>query len=665
MKAKAGSGKTKYLINEAIKGGKQFLFLFSYVRDCEAFSDVYPDVEINRQFGASENRSYNVFTKITVSTFNSYGINAYGSGVEQEIRDIEKYGIIVVDEVDLLCESVRGTQEAFCRLFRGERKNIIGLTATPDKSYDSIIERDFSLKIVELEKKEEEYHCKIVKLVDKEGRNVSVLRNTRLKELIDYFRVLGDYDRAHILLFLNNGEFTKDDRIDNCIFSEGNEDISRKKLLKPKGIRIDIKSKGKKVEITQSSNIGSRLYSIELEDFKRHFNVYIGEFNPDVSEQHFRRVRSHKTTSNNPDYMFITMWITEKIIENHRRKVDYYNRVVKGLDKLVNLPENSREKIKEKLEIEILGNSLAVNRLKHTLREQNKIKVDEELVLQSRDEPMRPRYYEDVLENDKIIVKVGKCELEFKMYIRRFMLENKSVVKEEVYKRVGLDIKTSQKAINDLYKRCELEVSKEIEKKREEFDGDENMLRKYYNRIERVMKDDNYWVRKILKGEDKAVMKFRMKIELKPKFMRDSKTVFRILLLNMSMNSPCYDFKPYMAAILGHCLKNSRLLDLKEGEEISVYDMVKELEKVEFLPEILGYQGKKSGSQRAVSLFKLIDKMEEKGRVRIKGKDVKQTMTYKILFLINIMVLLNFIRYKEQRYRVSLGTCFPILSQSI
>ena len=229
-------------------------------------------------------------------TFSAYYANKkYGNGNKEKIKEIEEKGIVVIDEVDLLSEEVKGAKEAFNMLFKERKRlNVIGLSATPDKVYGKIEEKGVRLKVMELESESMEYHCKMIKLVNKSNKSVGFVGKKRVKEIIEHIKV--KYENGwHMLLFYNNGEFTKDISIDNCVFSDNNENIDRKKLLKSKGVDIFVKSKDKKIEITQCSNVGSRLYSVNLEGFIGHTNVYIGEYNPDVPEQHFRRVREHSS----------------------------------------------------------------------------------------------------------------------------------------------------------------------------------------------------------------------------------------------------------------------------------------------------------------------------------------------------------------------------------
>lgn len=115
-------------------------------------------------------------------------------------------------------------------------------------------------------------------------------------------------------MFMDNGEITKQPYITNCIFSEENENIDSNKLLRNVGHEIKVKSQDKGIEITQCSIVGSRTYSLNLEAFNNHTNVYIGEYNSDVPEQHFRRLRSHETTEDNPDLMLITYKKSNKIL---------------------------------------------------------------------------------------------------------------------------------------------------------------------------------------------------------------------------------------------------------------------------------------------------------------------------------------------------------------
>lgn len=112
---------------------------------------------------------------------------------------------------------------------------------------------------------EKEHHLKILKLKGKTGNMIGLIGPNRAKEIVNILKSKLPYKEGHVLKFLNNGELTKQPYIDNCIFSEGNENISYKKLLKGEGANVKIKSKNKGIEITQCSGVGARTYSLKLE----------------------------------------------------------------------------------------------------------------------------------------------------------------------------------------------------------------------------------------------------------------------------------------------------------------------------------------------------------------------------------------------------------------
>lgn len=128
-------------------------------------------------------------------------------------------------------------------------------------------------------------------------------------------------------MFLNNGLISKEPYIDNCIFSSSNENIDRDKLLKVKGHTIKVISKGEGIEVTQSSDVGSRTYSLKLKGFDNHTNVYVGRFNSDVMDQHFKRLRSHVTTKDNPNLIFNSVLIKDEEVQKSENKVTMYLRI--------------------------------------------------------------------------------------------------------------------------------------------------------------------------------------------------------------------------------------------------------------------------------------------------------------------------------------------------
>lgn len=187
---------------------------------------------------------------------------------------------------------------------------------------------DGKLKMYEVGKNSmDDHHIKILRVKGISGSMIGFMGLERMRELIEILKSKLPYKKGHVLLFGGGGEITKQPFIQNCIFSEGNENIDHTKLLKSVGYEIIVKSKDEGLEITQCSIVGSRTYSLKLEGFDNHTNVYIGEYNSDVPKQHFRRLRTHKTTKSNPDYMFITHHISEKLLNKYKRKLAILKKV--------------------------------------------------------------------------------------------------------------------------------------------------------------------------------------------------------------------------------------------------------------------------------------------------------------------------------------------------
>lgn len=120
---------------------------------------------------------------------------------------------------------------------------------------------------------------------------------------------------------------------------------------------------------------------MKLEGFDKHTNVYIGEYNSDEPEQHFKRLRSHKTTQNNPDYMFITHNISKKYLDRAIRKLYFLRSIGCRID--IKIPEQYKEIVK--LVLSRKRAELTVERLKIAIEEQKKVVYDGEIVLKSND----------------------------------------------------------------------------------------------------------------------------------------------------------------------------------------------------------------------------------------------------------------------------------------
>lgn len=81
----------------------------------------------------------------------------------------------------------------------------------------------------------DKHHIKILRVKGVSGNMIGFVGLNRIKELIEILKSKLPYDKGHVLLFGGSGEITKQPFIQNCIFSEGNENIDHKKLLKSVG----------------------------------------------------------------------------------------------------------------------------------------------------------------------------------------------------------------------------------------------------------------------------------------------------------------------------------------------------------------------------------------------------------------------------------------------
>jgi hypothetical protein len=185
--------------------------------------------EINRQFGRSETRSQEIDSNLMVMTYNSFAFKRYGIKVMEWIEKVKERGMVVVDEVDMMMdERFHGCQETYIRLFkRDEKWKVVGLSATPDKIFDCVSKdsrvKGNKIKLYELEEKERnEHHIKIIGVKSMSGNMVGFVGPNRMREIVDILKPKLPYKEGHVLMFMNNGEITKQPYITNCIFSEEN-----------------------------------------------------------------------------------------------------------------------------------------------------------------------------------------------------------------------------------------------------------------------------------------------------------------------------------------------------------------------------------------------------------------------------------------------------------
>jgi hypothetical protein len=215
------------------------------------------------------------------------------------------------------------------------------------------------------------HHIRRIKVMSQSGSMIGFVGINRMREIRGILKSRLSYKEGHVLLFGGSGEITNQPFIQNCIFSEENEDIDHRKLLKSIGHEIKVKSSGEGIEITQCSIVGSRTYSLSLEGFSNHTNVYVGEFDSDVLEQHLKRLRSHKTNPNNPDYMFITHFISERALERSKRRMEILERVYG--DKELKIPERYKGAVKIVILSRTEGTELSIERIRKEIEEQEQV----------------------------------------------------------------------------------------------------------------------------------------------------------------------------------------------------------------------------------------------------------------------------------------------------
>jgi hypothetical protein len=82
-----------------------------------------------------------------------------------------------------------------------------------------MLSKDRQMKIYELEdRKRRDNHVRMVKFVSTTGKSAIFIGPNRMKEIVGIIKSRLPYKRGHILLFLNNGNITREECIDNCIY---------------------------------------------------------------------------------------------------------------------------------------------------------------------------------------------------------------------------------------------------------------------------------------------------------------------------------------------------------------------------------------------------------------------------------------------------------------
>lgn len=171
---------------------------------------------------------------------------------------------------------------------------------------------------------ERKHHISYVQVKNTSGKPIGWMGPRRMGELLSLLK-LDLPEEVHVSLFSEgSGAITREPYLDNCVFSDANENVDPKKLLKLDGCNLSIKFKGKS-ETTMISEVGSRTYSF-LHDLTSHVNIYVGKFNPDVPYQHFCRKRDHVTTKDNPDQVFVTSLVKEEEVKRWENKLSLYLR---------------------------------------------------------------------------------------------------------------------------------------------------------------------------------------------------------------------------------------------------------------------------------------------------------------------------------------------------
>jgi hypothetical protein len=142
-------------------------------------------------------------------------------------------------------ENVKGGHETYLKLFCGDKRwNVIGMSATPDKLIGGLEEvSNTPFEIHQLDNKSPKEHVKYFRVVGPSGKMVGYLGKNRGEELIRKIKEMLPGNRL-INSFFDLGILTKSPHVDSCIFSEANENIDHKKLLKVIGHQIMIKAKG-------------------------------------------------------------------------------------------------------------------------------------------------------------------------------------------------------------------------------------------------------------------------------------------------------------------------------------------------------------------------------------------------------------------------------------
>jgi hypothetical protein len=406
LKARAGSGKTTCILRSVLKAfSVPCLILAPGVKDCESIAGIDPSIV--RQFGPAETRSSEITSNVMVMTYSSFANRWYNETVNNFIEEVRRIGLLVIDEIDRLMDEFIGGQDAFYRVFNGkERWNIIGMSATPDKligAFNDLSNKSFKVQMYELiDPEERKHHLKNIKVVGQSGNFKGHIGPKGVEELLNKLKPRFPKG-THLSLYGNlSGIVTREPFVDNVIYSQANESIDRKKLLKLEGSNIVIRSKGKELEITAISEVGSRTLSIHAEGFKNYLSAYVGIINPDTLHQHFKRNRNHIGTENNPDLNLIASFVREEELKRWGSRIGIRKEVYENIDKL-GLPEILSNKVRENYLKSINGAMLSKCKIEYILKEQNKITFDEEIILTSKEEFKQPTHYEDFLTGRRLI----------------------------------------------------------------------------------------------------------------------------------------------------------------------------------------------------------------------------------------------------------------------
>ena len=375
--------------------------------------------------------------------------------------------------------------------------------------------------------------------------------------------------------------------------------------------------------------MGSRTYSLKLEGFENHTNVYVGEFDSDVPYQHFKRLRDHKTSKNNPDYIFITHFISDKALNRCVKRLEMFQGAYKN--KKLKIPERYKQAVKTALLNRIDGAMLSMERISYEMGEQMKVVFDEEIVLKSREVIKRPLEFDDIfsgrylrgiseMEND-VKIRVVYCRLncpEKEIECERCRGDVERII--ERYMGGKNVVKWIKNMVNKCYREVDVEMKKIITEK------GERRMRRYYGKINPYMWHSERWVEALfrnIKDENRSVYYKMIKIkEARVRYLDTSADRAKLLLIyRMEKGEDGYPddfYDPILIPLLEHYLSICKNINTVKDGDYFYTDETENDKGISGLSMVLGFDAI-SRAERRLSVYRLLFRMERLARIERKN----------------------------------------------